>query len=356
MNKFDKVRALLQEQGFDAINLFSPENRFYFSGFTGTTGNVLITLENLYFITDFRYKEQAKRECIDFEIILTNAETTQSDVINQIVKKEKLRRIALEGNYISRNQWLTLEKSYHAAINDLDVSSIRRVKSTEELQIMEEAAEIADAAIEALYGYIKPGMTEKEVADFLLLEMKKRGATDVSFTTIVASGIRGSMPHGVASDKVIEEGDFVTCDFGALYKGYCSDITRTFVVGKEARNPELVTIYEIVREANQLGIDSIQAGMVCRDVDKLVRDFITEKGYGKNFGHNLGHSLGILVHEDPRLAYFSEDVLEVGNVVTIEPGIYVEGLGGVRIEDDVVITQNGCRRLTKSSKELKYIW
>ncbi len=338
----------------DAVNIFSDYNRFYYSKFTGSTGNVLITKDNVYFITDFRYMTQASNQCIGAKVLITDEVVTQSVVVNKIIKDEKIQTIGLEGDFITRNQWLQLEKTYQARLVDVDLKNIRNVKFEDEIEIMQKACDISDAAYAHLLEVVKVGMTEIEVESILTNKMKQLGAASNSFSAIVASGVRGCMPHGVASDKVIEDGDFVTVDFGALYKGYCSDMTRTFVMGKQ-HNPKLKEMYEIVLEANMLGISMVKPGVKGKDIDAAVRKFITDKGYGEYFKHGLGHGLGIQVHENPRLNYSEENELQPGNVVTVEPGIYIEGLGGIRIEDDVLVTETSNVILTKSTKQLKCI-
>jgi len=230
------------------------------------------------------------------------------------------------------------------------VEKLRLIKSNEEIKILEEAAKIADHAFDHILTYIKPGLTEIAVMNELEFFMRKQGATSSSFDIIVASGLRSALPHGVASEKVIETGDFVTLDFGAYYKGYCSDITRTIAVGEPS--DKLKEIYNIVLEAQLRGVNGIKAGLTGREADALTRDYITEKGYGEYFGHSTGHGIGLEIHEAPGLAFRSDTVLEPGMAVTVEPGIYIPGIGGVRIEDDIIVTSEGNEVITKSPKEL----
>lgn len=213
------------------------------------------------------------------------------------------------------------------------------IKTDSEIKILKEAAQIADAAFEHILSFIRPGVSEIEVSNELEFFMRKQGATSSSFDIIVASGLRSALPHGVASEKVIEKGDFVTLDFGAYYKGYCSDITRTIAVGEPS--DKLKEIYNVVLEAQIRGVNGIKAGLTGREADALTRDYITEKGYGEYFGHSTGHGVGLEIHEAPGLAFRSETVLEPGMAVTVEPGIYIPGVGGVRIEDDIIITSEG---------------
>ena len=227
---------------------------------------------------------------------------------------------------------------------------MRLIKDNHELSILKEAADIADAAFKHILDYIKPGLMELDVANELEFFMRKSGATSSSFDIIVASGWRSALPHGVASNKVIEKGDFVTMDFGALHKGYVSDITRTIAVGEPS--DKLKEIYDVVLESQLRAMDQIKPGLTGIQADAIARDYITEKGYGEYFGHSLGHGIGLEVHEGPGLSYRSETKLVPGMVVTVEPGIYLPSIGGVRIEDDTLITESGNETLTHSTKDL----
>jgi Xaa-Pro aminopeptidase len=224
------------------------------------------------------------------------------------------------------------------------------IKDQEEIQIIQDAANIADAAFDYITTFIRPGITELEVSNELEFFMRKQGATSSSFDIIVASGHRSALPHGVASEKVIEKGELVTLDFGAYYKGYCSDITRTVAVGDVS--DELKEIYNTVLKAQLRGMDGIKPGITGKEADAFTRDYITEKGFGDYFGHSTGHGLGMEVHEGPSLSLKSNTVLEPGMIVTVEPGIYIAGVGGTRIEDDTLLVEGGNRSFTHSPKEL----
>ena len=224
------------------------------------------------------------------------------------------------------------------------------IKTEQEINIIKVACEIADHAFTHILGFIKPGKTELEVSNELEFFMRKQGATQSSFDTIVASGLRSALPHGVATNKVIEKGDFVTLDFGALYNGYISDITRTVAVGEPSE--KLVDMYNTVLASQLLALEKVGPGLTGIQADAIARDYLKEKGYGEAFGHSLGHGIGLEVHEGPGLSMRSDTVLEPGMAVTIEPGVYLPGIGGVRIEDDILITETGNELLTHSSKEL----
>lgn len=230
------------------------------------------------------------------------------------------------------------------------IEEMRMLKSEEELAHIRTAAKISDIAFEKILKDLKPGVSEAYINNQLEAYMREAGATSSSFDTIVASGQRSALPHGVASEKLIEAGDMVTLDFGALYKGYCSDMTRTVAIGEP--NEKLKEIYNIVNDALTLGISCIKAGVNCFEVDTTIRNFIIEKGCGKEFGHGAGHSFGLEVHEAPFFSKASTEKIEAGMVMTIEPGIYIPGLGGVRIEDDLLVTETGYEILTHSPKEL----
>lgn len=344
------LQALLKNKDIDAILVSNPSNIFYYSNFTGTNAKLLMFEDFKYLITDFRYQEQAKALNTNFEVLITDENTDLCDLINKLKKKHKFYSLGLEGNFIVRNDWLNYERRLSARLIDVNIDEIRECKSSDEVLIIKEAIAIAEKAFMDTLDYIKVGMSERQVGLFLENKMKEYGASDTSFTTIVASGVRSALPHGVASDKIINDKELVTFDFGCKYKGYCSDITRTIAMGDV--DSKLIEIYEIVKEANQLGLDTVRANMNGFDVDKVIRDFIASKGYGDNFGHGLGHSIGIDIHEDPRLRFDVDHKLRLGNIVTIEPGIYIENLGGVRIEDDVLLTEDGIEVLTSLSKEL----
>lgn len=345
-----KLREAMRKENLQAMLVTSDINRRYMTGFTGTAGVSVITLEDAYFITDFRYTEQANEQVKGFEII--EHKGLIQDEVGNLVKKLALDHIGFEKNHLTYGQYEIYKNKINAPLLPADniIERIRLIKDSEEINILKKACKIADDAFEHILSYIKPGTKEIDVANELEFFMRKQGATSSSFDMIVASGLRSSLPHGVASEKQIQAGELVTLDFGALYQGYCSDITRTVAVG--SISDELKNIYDIVLQAQITGVEGIKAGMSAKEADRLTRDYIEQKGYGEYFGHSTGHGLGMEVHEMPGLSFRSEEMLVPGMVVTIEPGIYVPNVGGCRIEDDVVITENGAERLTKSSKEL----
>lgn len=350
MSKREKLLKTLKENQIDAILVSNFSNIFYYSNFKGTNAKLLICEEAQYLITDFRYQQQAAIMSPDFTIICTDDKNDLNAVINKLRKKHKFSSLALEGDYVVRNEWLNYERNLTPRLVDLNIDFIRESKYPEEIDLIKKAISIAEHAYLDMLDYIQVGMSELHVARYLENKMLDLGADAVSFQMIVASGERSSLPHGVASDKIIENNELVTFDFGCYYKGYCSDITRTIGFGEI--DPQLVDVYNTVLEANLLGIKSIKANMDGSEVDKIVRDYIYAAGYEGKFGHGLGHSIGIDIHENPRLRSDVDHKLAVGNIVTIEPGIYLEDLGGVRIEDDVLILEDRVEVLTTLDKQL----
>jgi Xaa-Pro aminopeptidase len=350
MEKLSKLRQALKDQDVEAILLTSEKNRRYVTGFTGTAGVALVTAESALFITDFRYTEQAAEQVKGFDIIEHKVPITK-EVAAQLAKLG-VKKVAFEKDHVTYSTYEAYKKEANVEWVPVSgvIENLRLIKTEEELNIIKDACSIADQAFEHILGYIKPGVKEIDVSNELEFFMRKKGATSSSFDIIVASGYRSALPHGVASDKEIQSGELVTLDFGAYYKGYVSDITRTVAVGEIS--DELKTIYDTVLQAQLLGMEGIKAGITGKEADALTRDYITEKGYGEYFGHSTGHGIGLDVHEGPGLSFRSDLVLKPGMVVTVEPGIYVPNVGGCRIEDDTIVTETGNERLTHSPKEL----
>ena len=350
MGKVEKLRKVMMEENLDGLVITNPYNRRYMTGFTGTAGVVLITNSRALFITDFRYTQQAEDQVPSFDII-EHKEGVIKEIANQ-VEKSAIKRLGFEKNDLTYAIYEQYEQAIKTELIPVEglVEKLRIIKTDEELSVMKEAARIADAAFDHILTVIKPGVTEIEVSNELEFFMRKQGATSSSFDIIVASGYRSALPHGVASEKKIKKGELVTLDFGALYKGYCSDITRTVAVGEIS--DELEKIYDTVLQAQLKGVEGIKAGITGREADALTRDYIKEEGFGEYFGHSTGHGLGLEVHEGPGLSFRTDQVLEPGMVVTVEPGIYVPNVGGCRIEDDIIITKDGNERLNHSPKEL----
>ncbi|QED49088.1 M24 family metallopeptidase [Cytobacillus dafuensis] len=352
MKRLEKLRAVFNEFGIDAMLITNDQNRRYMTGFTGTAGLVLITKDEAFLVVDFRYVAQASLQAKDFSIIEVS---TKAALLSEIVRQTdrlNISKIGFEQKHVNFFTYSEYKEKLNAEMIPLSgvVEELRMVKDEEEIKTIRVAAEIADATFTHILNFIRPGVSEIEVSNELEFYMRKQGATSSAFDTIVASGHRSAFPHGVASSKLIEKGDFVTLDFGAYYQGYRSDITRTLAVGEP--NEDLKGIYDIVHNALSRALSGIKPGITGEEADALSRDFITEKGYGKQYGHGSGHGIGLDIHEEPFKNVNCEIILQPDMVLTVEPGIYIPNLGGVRIEDDILITQDGNEVITKSTKEL----
>lgn len=350
MVRVNKLRKLMKKNNISSFLITSSYNLRYLTNFTGTTGLAVITLDKAFFITDFRYTEQAMAQVQGFEII-QNTGPIHDEVVG-IIEKEQLANLAFEETFVSFAEYSLLEEITPCDLLPVTglIEELREVKDEEEIAIIEKACSIADLAFKHILTMIKPGMTEIEIANQLDFYMRSLGATGVSFDTIVASGVRSAMPHGVASQKVIAKGDLITMDFGCYYQGYVSDMTRTFAIGDPGS--KLKDIYQIVLEAQLKVLDEAKPGLTGIQLDAIARDHIASYGYGEAFGHSTGHGIGLEIHEGPNVSFKADKQFVAGNVITDEPGIYLTGLGGVRIEDDLLITKKGNRVLTQSPKEL----
>jgi Xaa-Pro aminopeptidase len=347
-----QLRVLLSERAIDAVMISQPENRRYISGFTGTSGVVIITMQEVIFITDFRYIDQASEQCVGYDIV--DKADSLLGTVTQCLRKAGVKTLGFEQDFLTYGEVEEM-RGLERDIPGLTlvptsklVESIRVMKDDEEIDRIQKAADISDAAFDHILSFLRPGLTEREVAFELESFMYHQGATGPSFDTIVASGWRSSLPHGVATDKILEHGDFVKMDFGALYKGYCSDITRTVVLGKPSDKQR--EVYDIVLEAQLRALDAAQVGITGQSLDAVARDYIASKGYGGNFGHSLGHGVGLAIHEAPSLSKTGTDRLQAGMVVTVEPGIYLSKWGGVRIEDDILLLEDGKRIFNHAPK------
>ncbi|MFW7364277.1 M24 family metallopeptidase [Vagococcus fluvialis] len=350
INRVNNLREQMKSEGISSFLITSPYNLRYLTGFTGTTGLALIGLEEAFFITDFRYTEQAAKQCVGFEIVKNVGPILE--VVADLVESKNIENLGFEESFVPFKQYVELEGLLEVDLIPVSgmVEELREVKDEEEIAIVEKACEIADKAFSHILTYIKPGMTEIQVANELDFYMRSLGASSVSFETIVASGLRSAMPHGVASEKVIEQGDMITIDFGCYYNGYVSDMTRTISLGEPS--DKLREIYNVVKEAQQKVLDVAKPGMTGVELDAVARDYIASKGYNEAFGHSTGHGIGLEIHEGPNVSKLAEKAFVPGNIITNEPGIYLPGIGGVRIEDDMLVTENGIKRLTHSEKEL----
>ncbi len=352
MEKINNLQNLLKNS-HEAILIHSPENRRYFTDFPSTDGYLVVTKSDAVFFTDSRYIEAAQKLV---KSCRTQLLTQLSNEIKTLFKEHHIEKIYTETERLS----VSLLSQFRKIFSPIKVTpskrlenkidELRMMKTSEEIECIKKAQQIAEDAFEHILTFIRPGVTEKRIALELDFYMLSHGAEALSFETIAVTGKKTSMPHGVPDDTVVEKGDFITMDFGAVYKGYHSDMTRTVAVGEVSS--EQRKIYEIVLTAQKASLEILKKGVSCKDADAAARDIIKRAGYGDYFGHGTGHGVGIEIHELPNLSPRSTAILEVGNVVTVEPGIYIPNKFGVRIEDMALITENGCENLTNTPKEL----
>lgn len=347
MLKSEQIKDFLNDNKVDAMFIQKDENCRYFSEFTGSDSYLFLTKENKYLITDSRYTEQAKAETKNFEII--NHSGRISKVIFDIVNKEHIKRIGVESIFTYRFYTLLREVMPDISFSICSPDMLRVIKTEEEIACVREACRISDVGFEKTIPFIKAGKTEAQLRNVLECAMLEAGSEGKSFDTIVASGIRSAMPHGIATEKVINDGEIITFDFGAIYKGYHSDITRTVALGNVS--DKIRNIYDIIFNCVKNVESILKPGMKASYVDEVARKFLRNVDMEKYFTHALGHGVGLEVHEPPVLSPRDSTVLKKNMVVTVEPGIYIAGVGGVRIEDTTVITENGISVLTKYPKE-----
>jgi Xaa-Pro aminopeptidase len=352
-NRAGKADEIIKKHGLDAMLFTDMNNIRYLSGFTGTDGVLIVSAKETCFLTDSRYITQAEKQ-----VQCQRREYKQkiSDIAGYLNSEVCAGKVGIEGHDLSIATFNELRFKCNDAIELLTVSdsnSIRSIKDNNELTQIEKSAAISCQAMESIIEKIQPGVTEREIALELEIATLRFGSEVKAFDFIVASGVRGAMPHGIASDKVLQEGELITVDFGSCFNGYYSDETINFALGEI--DQELYEIHDIVLKAHDIAIDSIKPGVFLSEIDKNARDFIRDKGYGANFGHGLGHGVGLEVHEYPRVSPLANKQAEVGMVFTVEPGIYMPGLGGVRIEDMVVVTETGSRCLTRLPKNLRQL-
>ena len=354
MNHFQKIAAQLEGHGLDAMLLTGEANRFYASGFHsyGTDGVALVTAKKAYYFTDSRYTEAALRYVQGAEVREIGHGRGYGALLEEAVTEQHIRRMGFEDAYMTVQDHERYRKALSCDLvpaTDL-LWQLRMVKDEEELETMVAAQRIAERALEDILEEIRPGVTEKEIAARLQYLMLHYGASDMSFDPIVVSGPNGSLPHGVPSAQTIQQGELVTMDFGCVYHGYCSDMTRTVAVGFATE--EMQTVYQTVLSAQEAGIAAARAGLTGREVDGAARAVISAAGYGAYFGHSFGHGVGVEIHEAPNASPMNEKPLPAGAVISAEPGIYLPGRLGVRIEDVILLTETGCRNITKAPKDL----
>ena len=354
MNHFPKIAAALGEQGLDAMLLTGEANRFYACGFhsPSTDGVALVTQRGNYYFTDSRYTEAAQRHIENAAISQVSRDRGYTALINEVIEMEHIGKLGFEDACMTVQDYRVYQEKLHCELIPASslLEQLRRVKDEEELASMIAAQRIAERAFDNILTELRPGVTEKEIAARLQYLMLHYGASDMSFDPIVVSGPNGSLPHGVPSEKVIEAGELVTMDFGCIYGGYCSDMTRTVAVGEPSSRQRQV--YETVLAAQETAIAAAKAGMTGAEVDGVARKVIEQAGFGPYFTHSFGHGVGVEIHESPNASPANHHPLPPGAVISAEPGIYIPGELGVRIEDVIRLTEEGCENLTRAPKEL----
>ena len=351
MRNLDKYLSLLNEE-VDGLLLTSEYSRFYGAEYHISEGVAIVTKKGCRYFTDMRYIEAAQKGIRGFEVIEMNKENPFNDLLNRAIADFGVTTLGYEEGYLSVAEFLDYEENLNAKLVPMHgkIAGFRAVKEDWELELMRKSQAITDKAFAEVLTKIKAGMTEKELQAELIYCLYKNGGENLSFDPIVVSGPNTSLPHGVAGDRVLREGDFITLDFGVLYGGYCSDMTRTVALGYATE--EMKQVYETVLAAQKAGIAATKAGVLGRDIDAAARQVIEAAGYGQYFGHGYGHSLGLQVHENPNCNPKGDTPMLAGMVASAEPGIYLPGKFGVRIEDVVIFTEEGCENITKSPKNL----
>jgi Xaa-Pro aminopeptidase len=349
-NRQNKLKTVLAEQGLDGILISRLSNIRYICGFTGSAGSCLITPNDNYFITDGRYMEQSKDEVKGFERFIDYGTHVEIAEKNNLIPKGL--KLAFEGDLLTVNSYSQLTELFPDIkweSTKMILENLAAVKDESELEALRTAVEITDKVFNEVLQFFKIGISEKEIALELAMRYRKYGEGE-AFSSIVASGPNSALPHAQPGERKLQKGDFVVVDAAAKYAGYHADITRTVIIGEATEKHH--EIYELVKKAQQSGIDATQAGVACKAVDDATRKVIADAGYGDKFIHSTGHGIGLEIHAFPRLSQQSEEILKENNVVTIEPGVYLTGWGGVRIEDDIVVKKDGNEVLNKTSKEL----
>ena len=353
-NRISRLTALLSSRG-EAALITNEVNIGYFTGFFHSEGCLLATQNAVYLLVDFRYYEAAQKKSFGCRVICFKKLT---ESLCAVLSESETERVLAEATDMTVSRYNILRKVLGekgvelAADGSLDrhIAKLRVIKDESELEKIAAAQIIAEQAYLEMLNYVRPGVSERELAARLAFYMKLRGAEDVSFDLITITGKKTSLPHGVPSDDIVREGDFLTCDFGAVYEGYHSDTTRTVAVG--SADDEMRMVYSVVLKAQLAALSAVRAGVPCRDIDKTARDIIEQAGYGGCFGHSVGHGVGLNIHEAPSVSGRGEGVLEAGMVITDEPGIYLPGKFGVRIEDMLCVTETGCKNFVSLTKEL----
>ncbi len=349
----DKLRQKMTAAQLDGFIVSQPENRRYLSGFTGSAGLLFITADEQYVLTDSRYYVQVEREAPDWTLLKASYRTAERLAELLDARQMSGATIGFEADHLTVAQWEVWKTDLPAELTLIPttgfVGELRAVKTEAELAIIKRAQAVADEAMQYIYDWIQPGVTEKEVAWELEVYMRTHGASALSFETIVAAGANGALPHATPGNTVIQMGDVILIDMGCVVDGYCSDMTRTFSLG-EPSNPQFTAVWDVVQAAVDAAVGGISAGMPGRAADALARNVIADAGFGDKFGHSLGHGVGLAIHELPIVSYARDNELCAGMVITIEPGIYLPGEFGIRLEDMAVVTDDGVEVFTRTPK------
>ena len=352
MANIKKIQQSMKNEGLPALWLYDELDRLYACGFHTSDGAVLVLRDKAYFITDSRYIEAAREAVSDAEVLLCTADNKEKDIIKKILSENGIDELGVQDGSLSYNAYLLMQEALDVKFLPAQqiTTALREVKERYEVESIVAAQRIAEKALDFVLGIIKPGISEREVAAELEYQMSRNGASGLACETICVAGANSSRPHGVPSDYRLSLGDFVTMDFGCKINGYCSDMTRTVALG--SATDEMRNVYETVLNAQLAGERAAVGGIIGRDMDRAARDVIETAGFGEYFGHGLGHSVGLYIHEGPNASPKEERPLPEGAIVTCEPGIYLPGKFGVRIEDMLLITKDGAENLTKAPKNL----
>lgn len=352
MGRQQKLIEKMQLAIHEAVVIHNPSNMFYLSGYTGE-GLIVIAHGLSAIITDFRYTEQAENQAVDYACHMTNKDLSANKCLATLLEPMGITKVYYEDDFITVKAFAQLQNALafcsFEAINSKP-EQMREIKDETELALIKKACAITSDAFEYIITFIKEGMTEKEIALALENRMYALGADGLAFSTIIAAGANGSLPHAVPGNYRTQKGDMITLDYGAKYKGYCADMTRTVAVGEPSET--MRKVYETVYEAQAMAEKALAKDKWTDEIDAVARNYIDGMGYAGRFGHGLGHSLGIDIHENPRLSMACHETVKAGHVLTVEPGIYLPGIGGVRIENTCVVTDSGVEALTYANKEL----
>ena len=350
-NRIKNLRTKVKEKNLDAFLVTDLTNIRYLTGFTGSNALLVLTHKNIVLITDVRYQEQVKKETRKCKIIISDHGLFESLYKNNILTKAQT--VGFEGSNLifntAQKMKILFKPIKFIPFNDF-IENISLQKDESEISATIKAIEISDKVFSDMLGIVKPGMTELDISAEISYKIKKHGAEEESFKTIVASGINSSMPHAQPTNKRLKNDESLLMDFGATVRGYRSDMTRTIYFGNVSQ--KFIEIYNIVLNAQTIAIEHVKSGISCSDLDGVARDYIAHSGYGDFFKHSLGHGVGLRIHENPRMSAISKDVLKENMIITIEPGIYLPNKYGIRIEDNILVQKNGYKNLTKSPKEL----